>query len=729
MPSISKTATSSIYNTFSAVFLPTFLTLISMGFFLRMGWIVALAGPLKTVAIISLATLICLITALSISSTLSNIKMEGGGMYFLLSRTFGPEIGSAICLPLFLAQALSGAFFIMGFAEVLKLLFPIIPIKEVTLCLLVAIGALTLLSSKIILKTEVFIFGLLCFTILCFCFGPSLPLDTTPTPLPSIPFWALFATFFPIVTGIEGSLSFINKLKNPSKSIPIGLLSGIGCALCIYLGISYLLYKKAPNSLLIDPLVMKHLSITPIIVVIGILTSALSGALGSIISAANSLQAFAEDRIIPKILGKTHLSLLISLSVAFLGISFGSINAIAPILSTFFLISYGTFNAATAMESLIENPSWRPTLKLNWIFSLLGSILCFIVMLMVNPGVSLVSTLCIVFLYLLMKKRHLHSAWEDMRYSILLFLSRYAIYGLNSMKPSPKTWRPNLLVFLGDPLINAHLAQLTSSMTHKKGFLIISSIVSPEGTLNTENILDIEETKLSFFLEKIQVPALIKTKEDPDLLNGMKSLIEDIGLGDLSPNTIVLGASEQKEKIPFFAQIIQFAHKAKKNILIVRENGLTERLQMKEKNHQKKSIDVWWGGRSKSNSELMLILGYMLQTSQTWKGSILTLKTVVNIEQDTPIMQRNLNSFLINSRLQLNTDIAVHKEGDIFSNTMKTHSSASDLIFLGMKPPENSESLEDYSKYYENLLIKTQDYPSLIYTLAGESLDFNKILS
>lgn len=723
MPSISKITTSSTSNTFSAVFLPTFLTLISMGFFLRMGWIVALAGPTQTIALISLAVLICSITTLSMSSTLTNIKMEGGGVYFFLSRIFGVDIASAISLPLFLAQALSAAFYILGFAETLHLLLPSVSAKGATLCLMIIIGVLTLLSSKIVLKTELFIFGITCLTLLSFYFGKPLSLETAVVPLPSVSFWILFATFFPIVTGIEGGLSFINQLKNPSKSIPLGLLSAIGCSLFIYLSVAYLLHKRAPQSLLIDPLIMKNLSLIPFVVIIGILTSALSAALGSIMSAANSLQAFAQDRIIPSILGQKHLSILISLTIVFLGVSFGSVNAIAPILSMFFLISYGTLNAATGMEALIENPSWRPTLKIHWLVSLLGAALCFIVMLMINPGMSLIATLCVTLLYLLMKKRNLHSSWEDMRYSILLFFSRYAIYKLNTLEPSPKTWRPNLLVFVGDPLLRAHLSQLTSAITHKKGFLIISSIVNPFTSASAE------EKKLSFFLEKTQIPALIKTKQAPNLLTGMRSLIEDIGLGDLSPNTIVLGASEKEEKIPIFSEIIQFAYKNKKNILIIRENALTERLQIKTRMHQKKSINVWWGGRSKNNSELMVILGYMLQTSDTWKGSTLTLKTAVNIEEDIPFMQQKLDSFLSISRLRLNTDIALHKEGDIFSNTMKTHSNSSDLVFLGIKPPEEHETLEEYSKYYGNLLEKTKYYPPIAYTLAGESLDFNKILS
>ena len=661
MPSISKTTSSATYGAFSAVFLPTFLTLVSMGFFLRMGWVVALAGPLQTTAVISLALFISFVTALSISSAITNIKMESGGIYFLLSRSFGAEIGSAISLPLFLAQALSTSFYAMGFAEVLHLLFPWIPTKEATLCLLILIAMITLISPKIVLKTEFFVFVCVCLTLLSFYCGHSIQVEAQRHPgviQPSISFWVLFATFFPIVTGIEGGLSFINHLKKPSRSVPLGILFAIGCACIIYLSTAYLLHLRAPYEYLINPLVMQQLSLIPSIVIIGILGSTFSAALGSTLSAASSLQAFAQDGIIPRVLTQRHITLLIPIAISFLGVSFGSVNAIAPILSMFFLISYGTLNAATGIEALIENPSWRPTLKTHWLLSLIGASLCLIVMFMISPGMSFCAVLFVALLHLFMKKRHLHSSWEDMRYSILLFFSRYAIYKLKALQPSPKTWRPNLLVFVGDPLLRAHLTQLTSALTHKKGFLVISSIVNLPHLETTYN----EEKKLSLFLEKTAIPALIKTKYAPNLLVGMKTLIEDTGLGVLSPNTIVLGASEKEEKIPIFAEIIQFAYKNKKNILIIRENGLTQRLEIKTKMHQKKHIDVWWGGKSKNNSELMVIMAYMLQTSEAWKGSTLTLKTAVNIEEDIPFVQKNLDSFLTTSRLHLHTEIALHKE-------------------------------------------------------------------
>jgi len=723
MSTSSPTASKTIYNGFSAVFLPTFLTLLSVGFFLRIGLIVGSIGYFYTSVIIFLAVLVTSITALSMSSTVSNLKIETGSVFFLLSRSFGVEVGSAISLPLFLAQALSTSFYALGFAEGLHLFFPFFSLQTIALAVLAATTLLVLFSSHTVLRLQPLIFTLVCVTMLVFYLGYT-PYGavSSATFLHKSSFWPLFAIFFPVVTGIEGGLSFINSLKTPSRSIPWGLLSAIITTSLIYLSTSYILSKQEQDVLLSQPLIMQKLSLLPTLVGVGILGSTLSAALCSSINAANSLKSFAEDGIIPKVFGNPHIAVLFSMMISFLGASLGNINAIAPLLSMFFLISYGTLNAATGIEALIHNPSWRPTFKTPAALSLLGSALCIVVMLLVDPAISLGAAGGVSILYLLMKKRHLHSSWEDMRYSILLFCSRYAIYKLEHLKASPKTWRPNLLVFVGDPLLRAHLTELTSALTHKKGFLIVSSIITSSDVYS-------EEEKLSLFLKRRNIPALIKTKQASNLLEGMHPLIEDIGLGHLCPNTIVLGASEKPEKIPLFADIILLAHKNKKNLIIIRENGLTQRLHIKDSLKQKKSINVWWGGRSKNNSELMLVMAHMLQTSEHWNGSSVTLKTVVSVASDIPLMQENLRSFVTSSRLELDTEIALHETGDIFSSTMKKHSLEADLVFLGIRPPGSEETPEEYATYYAQLLDKTANYPPIAYTLAGESLDFSKILS
>ena len=82
--------------------------------FMRTGFIVGQAGILAAIGILALCKLITVLTGLSISAISTNTQVEGGGAYFLISRSLGPEFGGAIGLTLYLAQAVSVPFYHSG---------------------------------------------------------------------------------------------------------------------------------------------------------------------------------------------------------------------------------------------------------------------------------------------------------------------------------------------------------------------------------------------------------------------------------------------------------------------------------------------------------------------------------------------------------------------------------------------------------------------------------------
>lgn len=720
-------------STFSAVFLPVTLTLLGVILFLRMGWIVSIAGPFATFCVITLTMLVAFTTALSISSIATNMTVGSGGIYFILSRTFGIEVSSAISLPLFLAQSFSVSFYIMGFSEIISYLFPMVHIKLFNLLILCGLTLITCFTEKIIAKGKLFFITVLVLGFLSFFLGYHKYLENSESFSPSLQFsfWALFALFFPAFTGIEGGLSLSKNLKNPSKSIPKGMILSIIFSYLIYLAVTFFLYFHASKGVLFtNSLIMKNLALVPELVLITICVSTLSGAISMLITAPIMLEALAIDRVIPEIIGKGYgrsnlprFAILVTFAIALMGLSMEKMNTLAPILTMFFLISYFMINLATALEAMIANPSWRPTFKIPWYVSFIGAILCLIIMLMINPGITLISFSFILILYFIMKKRHLSTRWEDFRHSLLLFLARFAVYRLSKLKSCAKTWRPHLLVFVGDPLLRSHLISLTSSLTHKKGFLTMTSIIDHNQNPSHEII---EEKKLSLFLEKARIPAIISTFCSDNLLNGMIKMIEYFGIGGISPNTIVLGATKDKEKFPLFAEVIKTAYEHKKNILIINEPYRKPHI-ISEK---KQNIDVWWAGGSKNNPELMLALAYMLQNSAEWKGSSLTLKTAVSSDDDLKVSEEKLKELTVSARLNILTQVVKHDlKNDIFKDTIQKSSQNSDLIFLGLRAPFKEETSEHYAKYYENLIEKIKNFPTTIFVLCGEDLEFSKIFN
>ena len=104
-----------LFGTFGGVFTPSILTILGVIMFMRAGFVVGQAGIFLTLLILLLSTSITFLTALSIGAISSNMRLRGGGAYFMISRVLGPDFGGAIGIALFFAQALSIPFYILGF--------------------------------------------------------------------------------------------------------------------------------------------------------------------------------------------------------------------------------------------------------------------------------------------------------------------------------------------------------------------------------------------------------------------------------------------------------------------------------------------------------------------------------------------------------------------------------------------------------------------------------------
>jgi Amino acid permease len=205
------------FGTFLGVFVPCILMLFGVIIFLRLGWIVGQVGPLMAFIIITLAVLIALITALSMAAISTNIEVGKGGVYYMLSRSLGIEAGSAVGSPLFLKQALSIAFCVIGFAESLNDLIPSWPIQTIGICTLAALTILAYKSVRGALKVQVVIFIAILASLVSFFTGTDIAPMHSDTfslaPLPSHGFWVIFALFFPAMTGVESSVSLSGDLR------------------------------------------------------------------------------------------------------------------------------------------------------------------------------------------------------------------------------------------------------------------------------------------------------------------------------------------------------------------------------------------------------------------------------------------------------------------------------------------------------------------------------------
>ncbi len=728
------------FGTFKGVFTPSMLTILGVVMYLRIGWVLGQRGLTQTLIIVTISSAITFLTGLSLSALATNMKIGGGGAYFIISRSLGLETGAAVGLPLYFAQALGISFYIAGFSESLlgSVLAPyadylsgfsLAPLQVVGIGTLLVISIVAYFSADLALKTQFFIFGLILLSLISFFVGKEpfvFSRGIEFVPLKSKSFIHVFAVFFPAVTGIEAGIAMSGDLKSPAKSLPLGTLGAVCTGYLIYMAIPVILAFRVSSSdlLLGDSLVMKHFSFYGPLILWAVWGASLSSAMGALLGAPRTLQAMARDKIIPTLIGRgfgqggdPRIATLITFGVALAGILAGGLNFIAPVLSMFFLTSYCLLNVSAAFEGMIASPSWRPRFKVHWSISLLGAVACLSVMIQISYIATVMAVLVTSVIYYIVRRRSMDANWGDLRYGIMMLTARNIIYSLSRKKADEKTWRPNLLVLSGAPTKRWHLIEIADSLSRGRGFLTVAAVV--DESVEHERLENLREAIVEHLLRR-DVAALAKVHSSGTMLSGAKELVRNYGFGPLVPNTILIGETEKSENVKGYVEIVRMIYSVRKNLIIVRESSAppTEAYNPE--------IHVWWG-RQRNNAGLMLALAHLMKSSHYWCGARLILKTIVRdgeIEPEEAMEQ--IETFIRRSRLEATYEV-ISSGGEAPFEIIKKRSEVADIVFIGMRPPEEDESVEEYSEYYSGLQKKTEGMSSLVKVLASEDIDFQRI--
>lgn len=94
-------------GTFEGVFIPTTLNVLSILMFLRFGFILGQTGILGMFFLLTVSYGVDLLTTLSVSAIATNGTVKGGGAYYMISRSLGPEFGGSIGLVFYVGQVLN----------------------------------------------------------------------------------------------------------------------------------------------------------------------------------------------------------------------------------------------------------------------------------------------------------------------------------------------------------------------------------------------------------------------------------------------------------------------------------------------------------------------------------------------------------------------------------------------------------------------------------------------
>jgi solute carrier family 12 (potassium/chloride transporter), member 4/6 len=705
-------------GTFLGVYTPSLLTILGVVLFLRTGWVVGQVGLVPALAIIVLAHAITGATALSVSAVATNMRVGAGGAYYMISRSLGLEIGGAIGVPLFLAQTFSVTLYAFGFAESLQLFWPQVPLRPVAAATILAVALVSSRSAGLALKLQLPVMALLAAALVSLFAGTA---QRAATALPlwqgiagGEGFWPVFAVFFPAVTGLMAGVSLSGDLADPKRSIPVGTVLAVATGFVVYLIVPVALAMAADSQTLVaDNLIWFKLAAVPALIFPGLVGAILSSAVGSILGAPRTLEALIEDRVLPRLPRRlisprlaTNLPHLLATAVALAAVALGNLNAVAPVLTMFFLTTYGMVNLVAGLEQLSGAPSYRPAVRVPWLVSLAGGAGCLWVMWLINRWAAVAAVVVEVGIYFGLRRRLLSASWGDLRYGALMSLTRSTLLKLRHLPVDPRNWRPHILVFAGDAKKRLDLVRYAAWLNQNRGILTVSHLLIgelaelapriPEVVRETDELLD--DHGLVAFAE-----AEVATSFE----EGVLAVCQANGIAGISSNTIMMGWSEKPERLEAILRVVRGAAQLGKSTLLCRiaPRRWAPRLER---------IDVWWGGLQ-NNGDMLLLFAHLMSVNPEWSAARIEVKAISSSAISLEQTERTLAALLARSRINAERKVIRHAEGETVQQTIQRESRDADLVFMGLREAELGEE----AAYGERLRSLVGDLPTVILVRAA----------
>ncbi len=689
------------FGTFAGVFTPTTLTILGVIMYIRQPWVVGNAGIVGALAIVLISVSITLTTALSLSSITTNVRIGAGGAFSIISKSLGLEIGGAIGIPFYIAQALAVAMYVFGFREGLVSILPHLNPLFVDLAVFTLVMTIAFISTSFAFKIQYVILGIVVlslFAIYGALFVNKLNYNfelfgkypgSVENNFSGTSFWVVFAVFFPAVTGVMAGANMSGELTSPRKSIPRGTISAVILTTLIYISLIFVASMIAtPEEMASNYNIFIEKALYSPIVIAGLLGATLSSALGSFIGAPRVMLALAEKGILPKSkqLAKTSKrgepvnAMLITAIIVFIGISLRNLNTIAPILTMFFMITYAMVNIVVLVEQSLSLPSYRPTLKVPLLVPAIGAFGSITIMFVMNVIVALFSLIFIFVFYFYLVRLNLKSEAGDSRSGLFTALAEWATKKSSNLSPQKevRSWRPDLLI------------PMTMPKEIRSSYKLIHSIVSPKGSIKILSLINEnpeEQKNIEMFLKNASqkfkesnISASYAFVDNKEFNTTINISMQSLNAAFFKPNVIFVSIDTGSVIPEYYDKLMS---DAKKNdfgmILYIPFSTASLAIE--------KSINLWltnvptdWKETFDiGDNDLATLLSLLI--CKNWKGSIEAY--IVDNDHKQKFSEEDLEDFQTMVRFPNNTTLRV-KQGDLITITKKYRNA--DLNIFSIEP-------------------------------------------
>lgn len=707
------------------VFLTALSTILGAILFLRFGWAVGQVGFLGVIGIIILGHVVTIPTAFAVAEIATNQRVQGGGAYYIISRSFGLNIGGAIGIALFLSQAISVAFYVIAFGEAFEPLISwiaktydfYIPDRR-----FISVPTMALLSVLILTKganvgmKALYVVATVLLASLVFFFMGDSPIQPTEVNLHHkienhLNFFYVFTIIFPAFTGLAAGLGLSGDLKDPKKSIPRGTLWATVVGMVVYIAVAYkFAISASPEELVSDQLIMQEIAAWGPIIPIGLAAASLSSALGSIMVAPRTLQAIGFDDIFPQNSANRWFAKgrkkdnepingsLVTILIAFVFVFIGDVDFVAQIISMFFMVTYGAICLISFLEHFAADPAYRPTFRSRWEFSLIGTLFSFWLMFKMNATYAAISVIIMSMIYyVIMLNNEENQGLNKLFRGVIFQLSRQLQIVLQRADSEKDTsWRPFGVCISHDTFKRRSAFDIMRWISYKYGFgtyiHFIKGLLNEKTTEESKKVLD----RLILLSAGSKNRVYLDTIISPSYTSAIAQVVQLSGISGKGNNLILFEFSRTDPgNLKEITANYQIVESAGFDICILNTSYKSF--------GYKNEIHIWISPEDYVNANLMILLGYIILGHPDWKKGKIKIFALYP-EEDIEDKRKQLMELIKTGRLPIspaNISMVPFDSGNR-KNVIMKYSADADLTIIGFSN-DALKNMDEFSEGYNDL--------------------------
>lgn len=706
------------------VFFTALSTILGAILFLRFGWAVGQLGFIGVMGVIILGHMVTIPTAMSVAEIATNQKVRGGGAYFIISRSFGLNIGAAVGIALYLSQAISIAFYVIALGQAFQPLLQwlsseygilIYDIRLINIPVMVLLSALMLTKgANVGVKALYGVVAILFCSLAFFFFGESSIDPESVSLVEHVPnnenFFYVFTIVFPAFTGLAAGLGLSGDLRQPEKAIPQGTIWATVVGLVIYIAVAIkFVLSVSPEQMVGSELIMSDIAIWGPIIPIGLAAASLSSALGSIMIAPRTLQAIGADGIFEN--KKINFWLAHSrpsdkepinasyftIAIAMVFVVIGDVNFVAEIISMFFMITYGTICLISFLEHFAADPAYRPTFRSHWIISLIGTIASFWVMFKMNLPYAAMSLLFMgVIYYMITRNKNEKRGFNKLFRGVIFQISReLQVFAQRADRGNREEgWRPFAICISSDTFKRRGAYDIMRWLSYKYGSGTYIHYI--KGLLNEETRAESQEVlqRLLRLTSVAKSRVYLDTIISPSYTSAIAQVVQLSGITGRGNNLILFEYSRSS---------LDTLQDTLSNYELMVSSGFD--ICILNSSYKgfgsKREIHIWISPEDYQNANLMILLGYILLGHRDWQKGFIKIYSIApegkkDIERELLVKQIKEGRIPIHPS---NVEIFTMKEGITKKEMIRSRSIDADLTILGFHANDLDRGVEKFQGY------------------------------